>query len=289
MILIAESGSTKCDWVLLDLKGREIDRWNTIGFNPYFHSKEMIVTTLKSTKEFKVWKERIEQVWFYGAGCSTTELKTIVKNGLDEFFVNSSNHIGHDLEAAAFALYEGEPLVVCILGTGSNSCMFDGNKITEETPSLAYVLGDEGSASFIGKKLVSDYLYKRLPKELSDDFTNVYGITKDCVTDAVYNKPHANVYLASFGPFAGKWTAHPYIKEVVKDGFDKFIDIHISCFPNMKQLPVSFVGSVAKIYEDTLTDCLHERGYKKGKVLAKPINSLIQYHLDVLDILSVVR
>jgi N-acetylglucosamine kinase-like BadF-type ATPase len=155
MILIAESGSTKCDWVLLDLTGKEIERWKTIGFNPYFHAEDVIVQTLSTEKDFMFWKDKVSQVWFYGAGCSTEVLSVIVRKALDRVFVNSSNNVGHDLEAAAFALYQGEPFVACILGTGSNSCMFDGDGVYEETPSLAYVLGDEGSASFIGKRLLT--------------------------------------------------------------------------------------------------------------------------------------
>jgi N-acetylglucosamine kinase-like BadF-type ATPase len=144
MILIAESGSTKCDWVLIDNKGREIDRWNTMGFNPYFHSSDFVYATLSKTDGLRVWAEKIDQTWFYGAGCSTEPLQAIIKEGLDRVFVNAENHVGHDLEAAAYALYEGEPEIACILGTGSNSCYFDGEKIYEEVPSLAYILGDEG-------------------------------------------------------------------------------------------------------------------------------------------------
>lgn len=285
MILIAESGSTKCDWVLLDLRGNEVERWKTIGFNPYFHSEDFIVKTLSKENNVMSYKDKVTQVWFYGAGCSTESLKAIVKKGLDRIFVNAKNNVGHDLEAAAFALYQGEPFIACILGTGSNSCMFDGEQIHQETPSLAYVLGDEGSASFIGKRLVSDYLYNRLPKELNDDFDLVYGVSKDDVIDAVYNKPHANVYLASFGPFAGKWADHSYIKTIVKEGFDKFIDIHVSCYENQGKMKVSFVGSVAKVYQEILMKCLKERGLHLGQILDKPINSLINYHIETMAVI----
>lgn len=286
MILIAESGSTKCDWVLLDLKGSEIGRWKTIGFNPYFHSEEEIISTLMKENSLMFWKEKVSQVWFYGAGCSTDTLKAIVTKSLDRIFPNAKNNVGHDLEAAAFALYQGEPFVACILGTGSNSCLFDGKHISEATPSLAYVLGDEGSASFIGKRIVSDFLYGRLPKELNDDFNKVYSVTKDHVIDAVYNKEHANVYLASFGPFAGRWTEHEYVQTIVSEGFRKFIDIHVSCYENISELPVSFVGSVAKSYEDILVSCLAERGYRLGQILDKPINRLIQYHVETMKVLD---
>jgi glucosamine kinase len=286
MILIAESGSTKSDWVLLDSKGREIDRWNTMGFNPYFHSADLVYEKLSSTDGLRVWAEKIEQTWFYGAGCSSDHLKATIKEGLDRVFVNSDNHVGHDLEAAAFALYEGETEIACILGTGSNSCHFDGHKVSEEVPSLAYILGDEGSASFIGKRIVADFLYKRLPNPLQKDFGKTYNLSKDDIITSVYNKPFANVYLAGFGPFAGKHSNHPYIKALVKEGFSKFIEIHVMCFEDAKSAPVSFVGSVAKIYEDILTECLNDFGLRKGKVLAKPVNHLIQYHINFLKVLE---
>jgi N-acetylglucosamine kinase-like BadF-type ATPase len=286
MILIAESGSTKCDWVLIDNKGREIDRWNTMGFNPYFHSSDFVYATLSKTDGLRVWAEKIDQTWFYGAGCSTEPLQAIIKEGLDRVFVNDENHVGHDLEAAAYALYEGEPEIACILGTGSNSCYFDGEKIYEEVPSLAYILGDEGSASWIGKRIVSDFLYKRLPEELQVDFKKTYNTCKDEVISSVYNKPHANVYLASFGPFAGKHAEHPYIQNLVKDSFNRFIEVHVLSFKVAKDVPISFVGSVAKVYEDILTKCLDEHGLRKGKVLAKPVNHLIQYHINFMHVLE---
>lgn len=289
MILIAESGSTKCDWVLIEEQGREIERWNTMGFNPYFHSAKLVSDTLSSTEGLRIWAERVTQTWFYGAGCSTKELQTIIKEGLDGVFVNAENHVGHDLEAAAYALYDGRPEIACIVGTGSNSCFFDGNEVREEIPSLAYILGDEGSASYIGKRLVSDFLYKRLPKELHDDFFKTYGLGKDDIITSVYNKPHANVYLASFGPFAGKHADHPYIKAIVKEGFDKFISIHVACYPEAKDVPISFVGSVAKIYEDILTVSLSEVGYTKGRVLAKPVNYLVAYHIEFMKILETAK
>lgn len=286
MILIAESGSTKSDWVLLDNKGREIDRWNTMGFNPYFHTADLVCEKLSSTDGLRVWAEKVEQTWFYGAGCSSDELKAIIREGLDRVFTNSVNHVGHDLEAAAFALYEGEPEIACILGTGSNSCYFDGCAVSEEVPSLAYILGDEGSASFIGKRIVADFLYKRLPEPLQSDFEKMYKLSKDDIIGSVYHKPFANVYLAGFGPFAGKHADHPYIKGLVKEGFTKFIEIHVMCFENAPHVPVSFVGSVAKVYEDILTECLDDFGLRKGKVLAKPVNHLIKYHINFIKILE---
>jgi N-acetylglucosamine kinase-like BadF-type ATPase len=286
MILIAESGSTKCDWVLLDLKGREIERWHTMGFNPYFHSSEVVAQTLSSTKGLNLWAERITQTWFYGAGCSSEDLKAIIRNGLDRVFIHAENHVDHDLVAAAYALYQGNPLVACILGTGSNSCYFDGEEVHEEVPALAYVLGDEGSASFIGKRLVADFLYKRLPPDLYKDFERNYHLDKNDVVERVYNQPYANVYLASFGPFAGKHKDHPYIIEIVREGIRKFIDIHVLCFNEAASAQVSFVGSVAKAFEDIIKEELAASNLNFGRVLAKPVNNLIEYHIKHIGVLE---
>jgi N-acetylglucosamine kinase-like BadF-type ATPase len=286
MILIAESGSTKCDWVLLDLQGREIDRWNTMGFNPYFHSADKVVEVLTQTPGLNIWCDKITQTWFYGAGCSSPELKAIIKSGLDRVFYHAENHVDHDLNAAAYALYNGKPNIACILGTGSNSCFFDGQEVSEEVPALAYILGDEGSASYIGKRLVADFLYKKLPPDLYKDFERTYKPTKDEIIHRVYSQPHANVYLAGFGPFAGKHKDHPYIIGIVREGIRKFIEIHVLCYPQAREVEVNFVGSVAKAFEDILREELAAKNLHFGRVLAKPVNSLINYHINYMGVLQ---
>lgn len=285
MILIAESGSTKCDWVLLDKQGTEIDRWNTMGFNPYFHSAEKVAEELRATA-LSVWADQVQQTWFYGAGCSSDPLKAIIKAGLDAVFINAQNHVDHDLNASAYALYQGEPVIACILGTGSNSCYFDGQTVSEEVPALAYILGDEGSASYIGKRLVADFLYHRLPPHLYKDFDRTYKVSKEEVVKRVYSMPHANVYLASFGPFAGKHSEDPYIRDIVREGVRKFIDIHVLCFQDSPNVPVSFVGSVAKAFESILIEELHRVNLSFGRVLAKPVNNLVAYHINILGVLE---
>ena len=286
MILIAESGSTKCDWVLLALQGREIYRWNTMGFNPYFHSADLVAETLKATQGLNLWSDKISQTWFYGAGCSTPEMKAIIKAGLDRVFINAENHVDHDLNAAAYALYNGRPNIACILGTGSNSCFFDGQTVSEEVPALAYILGDEGSASYIGKRVVADFLYKKLPPELFKDFERSYKPTKAEILDRVYKQPNANVYLAGFGPFAGKHKDHPYIISIVREAIGKFIDIHVLCYPEAYEVEVNFVGSVAKAFEDIVREELAARNLKFGRVLAKPVNSLVDYHINYIGVLQ---
>ena len=183
-------------------------------------------------------------------------------------------------------MYNGKPIIACILGTGSNSCYFDGKTLREEVPALAYILGDEGSASFIGKRLLADFLYKQMPEELRLDFLKSYDVDKEQILDRVYNKPYANVYLAGFGPFAGKHKDHPYIHNIVQDGISKFIKFHVCCFPESSQVEICFVGSVAKAFEDTIKAELDKQGLKFGHVLAKPVNNLVRYHLEYMRVLD---
>src|SRR6056300_1558590 len=286
MILIAESGSTKCDWVALNPDGREHVRFSTMGFNPYFHSAPFIKEELGSNAVVRRIKNSVDYIYFYGAGASSESLKDIIKDGLQRIMPEAKINVDHDLVASAYSTYTGVPAITCILGTGSNSCYFDGESVSEEVPALAYVLGVEGSASFIGKRLVSDFLYKRLPAEMAEDFYLTYQLDKDEIITSVYSKPNANVYLASFSRFAGKHMEHPYVKMIVREGFEKFADIHIGCFANATEVPVHFVGSVGAIFHEILEEVLAERGFRKGQILRKPGGGLIKYHLEYLNILN---
>lgn len=287
MILIAESGSTKCDWILLDQNGSEVQRFSTMGFNPYFHSAELIYSTLSSEPHLGNGRsEEIESVYFYGAGCSSPDLNKIVQLGLEQVFRNARVSVEHDLLAAAYSTYRGVPEISCILGTGSNSVFFDGTEAAEEVPALAYVLGDEGSGSFLGKRLLATYLYKKLPKELHAHFESAYGLSKDVIIDRVYNQPNANVWLASFSRFYGEHVDHPWVRETVREGFRMFRDIHILCFEKAPQVEINFVGSVAYHFRDLLQEVIEEAGLQFGYVLSRPLDGLVDYHLKYLDILN---
>ena len=286
MILIAESGSTKCDCILLDLSGKEVDRFSTMGFNPYFHSTELIFNELSSLKALIPYAQGIAWVYFYGAGCSSPSLNAIVKKGLEKALPNATVSVEHDLMAAAFSTYRGKPQISCILGTGSNSVFFDGKELYEEVPALAYILGDEGSGSFLGKKLLAAFLYKKLPAELNRAFELEYSLDKNTVVDAVYNKPNANVWLASFSKFFGQHKNDSWVRAVVKEGFSLFRDIHILCYQNAKEVEINFVGSVAFHFKDILEEVLAEKDLHFGYVLERPLDGLVHYHLEFLKILE---
>lgn len=282
MILIAESGSTKCDAVFLDNTGKELSRFRMMGFNPYFHSVEFISEQALLVEEIAKYRIETTHIFFYGAGCSSPGLNKIISTGLEPVFPNAEILVDHDLKACAYSTYIGDPSINCILGTGSNSVYFDGSNVSEEVPSLAFILGDEGSASFIGKKLISSFLYKKMPKDLADDFFNTYGLTKDAVIDRVYAKPNANVFLGSLAPFAHKHINKPFIYNIVSDGFRQFIEIHVLCFPQAKNVSVNFVGSVAYHFQVVLEELMNDMGLKMGQIIRRPLDGLINYHLTQL-------
>jgi N-acetylglucosamine kinase-like BadF-type ATPase len=280
MILIADSGSTKCDWLLIDTSGKRYGSFSTIGFNPYFHDANDVESELKGHPTIASEADSIKRVFFYGAGCSSPKLNRKIEDGLERVFKNARVYVDHDLIGAAYSTYDGSPAITAILGTGSNSCFFDGEKIYEEVPSLAYILGDESSGSYYGKRLLRDYFYKKLPLEMSEAFEHEYHLDKDELVRRVYNEPHANVYLASFMRFIGKFRDHAHVKAWLREGMTKFIDIHIQCYPQYKEVNTHFVGSVAYYFHDILEECCESMDVNMGRIIQKPIDGLVEYHLN---------
>ncbi len=280
MVIIADSGSTKCDWALIQPDGEIISIFSTMGFNPFFHTRETISAELFKNRGHFPPLKRIEKVFFYGAGCSSPEKNKIIEQGLKLFFTSSEIHIDHDLVGAAYATYSGEPGIACILGTGSNSCYFDGESIREEVPSLAFILGDEGSGSYFGKALLRAYFYRTLPDVLKTEFEKEFSVDKDTLFSEVYNNPKANVYLASYMRFVSEHQQHGFIKELIMKGLKEFLNIHVSCFKESSEVPINFVGSVAYFNQEILEVALKDEGMKLGVIEKKPIQGLIQYHMD---------
>jgi N-acetylglucosamine kinase-like BadF-type ATPase len=279
MILLADSGSTKCDWILLDNWETRVE-CNSIGFNPFFHDSDAIVLALRNKTELMTYAEQVKNLYFYGAGCSNEGLKKVVANALKRLFPLAEVHVSHDLDGAALATYQGEPHIAGILGTGSNSCFYDGEKISEVVPALAYILGDESSGSYYGKRLLADFLYRRMPEHLAKDFANTYDVAKDVIMTNVYMRPHANVYLASFMRFCSQHREDPYITSMIRKGLRDYLETHVACYPNHKEVPVNFVGSVAYYFEPVLREVAGEMGIRIGKVVKKPILGLVDYHRE---------
>jgi N-acetylglucosamine kinase-like BadF-type ATPase len=279
MIIIADSGSTKCDWALIDEKGMRMDDFQTMGLNPYFHSPEVIEKAIKDNAPFYALADQIKHIFFYGAGSSTSEMHAIMRAGLERVFKHAEILVEHDQLGSAMAVYDGEPCIACILGTGSNSCYFDGENVSEEVPSLAYILGDEASGGYFGKILLQEYFYKKLPSDLRASFEEKFAPTKDEIINKIYREPNANVYLASFMKFIGEHRDHPHVKAWVKRGMLHFIDIHVKCFSNYREVPVHFVGSIGHYFHDCLQAAADEAGIRLGKVIRKPIDGLVEYHV----------
>ena len=283
MILIAESGSTKTDWVLVNDQN-DITIFKSMGFNPFFHSSEFIAEKIKENVEFYNASKNVERLYFYGAGCSSNEMNQIVKSGLSLVFPNSLITVDHDLLACALSTYKGEPAISCILGTGSNSCYYDGQTLREEVPAIAYILGDEGSGSYYGKKLLRDYLYNQLPSSIKEDFEDQFGSSKSEFFENVYLKPHANVYLASFMKFLNRHYHHKYVIDMIQNGMNEFIKIHVCCYPEHKTVKTHFIGSISKIFEKELKSAAENNGVILGDIIQKPVDNLVNYHLKHVKI-----
>jgi N-acetylglucosamine kinase-like BadF-type ATPase len=277
MITIIESGSTKADWLIIDEDKRF--QHHTIGFNPFFHTSEFVKENLEGDSFLSNWFSKSGEIHFYGAGCSSHELQETIKSGIKSVFKNSEVHVDHDLSAAGLSVYRGNDVIACILGTGSNSVFFNGNKLTEVVPALGYILGDEGSGSFFGKQMLSDFLYNKLPEPMVEEIIE-RGLSKDTIFKKVYMEPNANVFLASLSPILINNKNLDYSQKLIQKGFDLFIENHVLCFPNYRDVEVSFVGSIAALLSDELSQACERKGLKLGQIIRRPIDALANYHLE---------
>ncbi|XCI74896.1 MAG: ATPase [Flavobacteriales bacterium] len=278
MIAIVDSGSTKSDWVIVDPEGKELFRTKTIGLNPYFITSGDVVKEVRKNDELAKSATEVTHVFFYGAGCSGLHYNETIKKCLDEVFPKSQNLVEHDLLAAAYACFRGRPVIACILGTGSNSCYFDGKKLREETPSLAFILGDEGSGSHFGKRVLRVYFLKKMPKRLSEAFEKQFRLTRYEVDKNVYGNPFANTYLASFSRFVVDHKHDPFIQKIIYDSLNEFIVNQILVYPEARTVELNFIGSIAHYYEDTLAAVASEYHLKIGEIVRKPIDNIVNYH-----------
>jgi glucosamine kinase len=281
MILIADSGSTKTDWALTDTGTGEYKIYHTIGYNPYFIDSEAIYYSLSENlvKEFDA--SLVTEVHFYGAGCSTKEKVDIVRKALSRTFTKAKSiMVGHDLLGSARALLGTQRGFAAILGTGANTCIYDGNNCELNIDSLGYLLGDEGSGSYIGKKIVRDYMRKRLEPELQARFKERFQIeNNEQIFHTLYTTQFPNRYLASFCKFADEFVTHPYIKNKVRDSFRDFFKNLVSKYPDYKNYSFNCVGSVGYVFSEILEEVAISYDMKVGKVIQSPLHDLVQFHL----------
>lgn len=279
MKLIADSGSTKTDWRLIS--GREVvASFQTEGLNPYFNSSADILSVVEHEvlQHIKDPNE-VVAIYFYGAGCSSEEKNSAIKNVFQAIFKAATIAIQHDLLGAAIALCGKEKGIAVILGTGSNSCVFDGEKIIAEQQSLGYILGDEGAGVAIGKQLLTDFLYQKMPVHVSVQLKEHFNLSKEVILDRIYKQPLPNRYLASFVKWIGEHiTEEDYLQTLVLTAFDHFFTTHIINYPSYKSYPIHVVGSVGYYFSEYLHIIAFKHEINLGKILKVPIDGLIEFH-----------
>ena len=274
MILIAESGSTKTDWILLGSKG-VIKRQQTLGINPYHQNKSSIVNIISSLNQF----DSISKIFFYGAGCAIDEKKQIIKDSLLEIFPDTNCEINSDILAAARSVCGIEKGIACIIGTGSNSCLYNGKDIEHNVPPLGYILGDEGSGAVMGKKLIADILKNLAPAEIKNAFYKKYELDYGEIINKVYKEEAPSRFLAQFTVFLSENIDSPYVSQLVKNSFREFFERNIKQYDNHNSLPIHFIGSIAFYFKKELQIVAKETGLSLGKIQQSPLEGLIQYHL----------
>jgi len=277
MILIADSGSTKCSWALCNQPRNVLLTCETIGFNPHFIDQKNILKHLQNSILVK-YQDEIETVFFYGAGCSSHDKNMIIEESLNIFFKNAKINIRHDIDGACFAVYNGNPNITCILGTGSNACYFDGEKIIENAPALGFLIGDEASGNSFGKKMLNLYFNKRLPNNLKQKFEKNYETNLSIVKANIYGNNRANAYLAKYFPFVCENKENTILKDVIYESLHKFFDLHICCYKNYTEVEINFIGSVAYYLSKEITLVAQEYNCKIGNIIRHPINKLVEYH-----------
>lgn len=277
-ILIADSGSTKADWLLAATDGTILAEWNSQGINPFFQDKETISVLLEK-EVFPGVNDVPEAIYFYGAGCADEASGRPVAESLAERFPAARVEVASDLLAAARSLCQRQAGIACILGTGSNNCLYDGRRIAANIGSLGFWMGDEGSGGHLGRQLVVAYLHRELPDDLAAKFAAEYpDVNRMEILNRAYKQPFPNRYFAGYTRFAGANKSHPFIQDLLKTSFGVFLDKYVLKHTGAKTYPVSFTGSVAWHFQDELKAALKEKGLIFGKIVQKPIGGLAVYH-----------
>ena len=281
MILIADGGSTKVDWILLDKKGDIVLKTRTQGLNPAVLPVDVLVARISENEELTESVSKVSKIYFYGAGCGTEKPSLALKKVFEEFFVNADAVVKEDTYAAAFAATT-EPGIICILGTGSNSSYFDGVEVHTTVPSLGYTLMDEASGNYFGKKLIRDYYYKKMPEHLRQEFASKFDLTADSIKENIYKKDNPNAYLAKFAEFIFRNERNEYFNSVLKKGMKDFFKNRIRTYDNHQDVPVHFIGSIAYFSSDIIYKTAKKYNVTVGNIVRRPIDGLIEYHQQLL-------
>ncbi len=274
--LIADCGATKAEWTLV--AGNKNKTIITQGISPYFLTTIQIKELLERELKPKLKNAAVDEIFYYGTGCANPDNAKSVKKALLQVFAGAKIDVNHDLVAAARALCGHEKGIACILGTGSNSCYYNGKKIVKNSPGLGYVLGDEGSGAYLGKKVIQYYLYDTFDEDLRARFDAAYVTNAAEILENVYKKPLPNRYLASFTNFLADNRGHYMVENIIEDGLNDFFFNHLCKYREIWTLPVSFAGSVAFGFKDVLQHLCNSYEFDLGKVMKNPMQGLVEYH-----------
>lgn len=274
--IVIDSGSTKADWIHFP-SGAQL---TTKGFNPFYYKTHEITQELRNHIDFLTQFYETSEIYWYGSGCSNPQKNEIIYHALKLFFPISKIEIHHDLLGAARALLGNQKGIACILGTGSNSCLYDGKNIIHNIPSLGFYLGDEGSATHICKNFLKSYFYGELLPETSQKFYNQFLIERNNFLNELYNSKEPNLMIAQFTPFLSENIHLMDIQRIVKESFREFLNHQASRYEGFHDLPIAFTGSVASAFEDILKEVINEWNGNFYQVVKKPIDALYQYHQE---------
>ena len=286
MILIVDSGSTKCDWIAVDKKGNQLlEKMRTKGLNPAILSEKKLKKIIKKNKDLEENSEEVSHVFFYGAGCGTRKPNALLKLVLQEIFINANIYVREDTMAAVYATinHDKEAAVVCILGTGSNCSYYDGENLQQRVKSLGYSIMDDASGNYYGRQLIRDYYFNHMPENIKIALADRYNLEEDFIKYNLYKQPNPNAYLASFAEFMFLNKDSLYIKKLIKRGIKLFSNNMIMQYQEeLKTVPVHFAGSIAFFSQEEIKEVAQELGFTVGNFQRRPIEGLVNYHISNL-------
>lgn len=280
MILIADSGSSKTDWRVIHKDGK-VSQHRGAGFNPYYQTTDEMAIQMQDDFLINL-KSEIEEIYYYGAGCSSQGRRDEVTSALRPIFPNAKIEIDHDLSAAAKATCGHKSGIACILGTGSNSCDYDGQKIIDTRPAPGYILGDEGGGGYIGRKFLSDFIHDEMPESIKNEFVERFGLTATMIQEQVYQKSFPNRYMASFCRFITEHKSVRYCYLLYYDSFQDFFKRHVNKYHDYRKKQVNFVGSIAYYNSDVLRKAAYDNEINVNLIIESPIAGLTLYHQEML-------
>ena len=278
MILVADSGSTKTNWIALDENGNTFFKIDTKGLNPAVFPKKTLYNRIVKKSELYKIKKEVKKIFFYGAGCGTETAKGYLKDVFEDIFSNAEIEIHEDTIAAVKSLQTDKPGIVCILGTGSNCSYFDGKETHQKIISLGYIIMDDASGNYYGKQIIRDYYYHKMPADLAVKFEGNYDLSPDTIKEKLYKEDSPNTYLAGIGRFLIENKSSDYAQNVIKIGLRSFVENQILQFKESKNIPIYFVGSIAHFLHDEIVEVLSEYDLKLGKIVRHPITTLAKSH-----------